>query len=312
MVGLKSCGYRSRSAWGRMLVSDAIAAGVMATAVNACKYTVATMRPDGSTRNSFPSGHTATAFLTATMLAKEYGPRSPWFAVGGYAAATVVALSRQLNNRHWMSDTVVGAGIGILAAEAGYLLADLIFGEKGLNAFDPLPAIGRYDRPSFCGIDLAVTTIEGRYAAPDGQELSFGAGAAVRAEGAWFLTPYLGAGGRLALSGADVRLGGRYAGKLETLSATAGLYLSCPPAERWRLGARVAAGWERSLACTTPAGRIGGRDGLAFGTGIAATCIAGERVGIRLALDYDLSPAAVTGGGRLHRLSLGVGVVAMF
>lgn len=192
MVGLKSCGYRGRSSWGRMLVSDAIAAGTMAAAVNACKYTVRTMRPDGSTRNSFPSGHTATAFLTATMLAREYGPRSPWFAVGGYAAATVVALSRQLNDRHWMSDTVVGAGIGILAAEAGYLFADLIFKEKGRYEFDAAPGGGRDDRPSFCGIDLAATYVAGRYAAPDGRRLAVGPGAAVRAEGAWFATPHIG------------------------------------------------------------------------------------------------------------------------
>lgn len=73
MLGLKISGYEGRSEWGRMLVSDAFSAAIMAGTVNGMKYSIARMRPDGSRRNSFPSGHTATAFLTATMLHKEYG-----------------------------------------------------------------------------------------------------------------------------------------------------------------------------------------------------------------------------------------------
>ena len=81
MVAMKACGVQSRSSWGRMLVSDAFSAGLMAIAVNSLKYSCRVMRPDGSTRNSFPSGHTATAFMTATMLHKEYGHRSPWYSI---------------------------------------------------------------------------------------------------------------------------------------------------------------------------------------------------------------------------------------
>ena len=47
MVGLKACGVESRSSWGRMLVSDAFSAGVMAIAVNSLKYSCRVMRPDG-------------------------------------------------------------------------------------------------------------------------------------------------------------------------------------------------------------------------------------------------------------------------
>ena len=77
LVGMKVCGYESRSSWGRMIVSDAFSTTIMAATVNSIKYTVRRMRPDGSASNSFPSGHTATAFMTATMLHKEYGWRSP-------------------------------------------------------------------------------------------------------------------------------------------------------------------------------------------------------------------------------------------
>ena len=104
MVGLKTAGYESRSSWGRMLVSDAFSIGAMALTVNGLKYTVQRLRPDGSRRNSFPSGHTATAFMTATMLHKEYGWRSPWFSIGGYTVAAITGVSRLLNNKHWMTD----------------------------------------------------------------------------------------------------------------------------------------------------------------------------------------------------------------
>lgn len=140
MVGMKACGYESRSEWGRMLVSDANSTAIMALTVNALKYSLGRLRPDGSTYNSFPSGHTATAFMTASMLHMEYGWRSPWFSIGGYTVAAVTGVSRILNNRHWLTDVVAGAAIGIGATHLGYFLADLIFGERGMNdGFEKLP-----------------------------------------------------------------------------------------------------------------------------------------------------------------------------
>ena len=131
-LGLKACGYESRSGWGRMIVSDAFSAVIMAGTVNGLKYSVGRLRPDGSRRNSFPSGHTATAFMTATMLHKEYGWRSPWFSIGGYTAAAVTGISRILNNRHWLSDVIAGGAIGIGSVHLGYFITDRIFKEKGL------------------------------------------------------------------------------------------------------------------------------------------------------------------------------------
>ena len=134
MLALKAGGYESRSSWGRMLTSDALSVAVMSTAVNGVKYSVGRLRPDGSRHNSFPSGHTATAFMTATMLHKEYGWRSPWFSIGGYTAAAVTGVSRLMNNRHWMTDVMAGAAIGIGSVHLGYFLGDLIFKEKGLSS----------------------------------------------------------------------------------------------------------------------------------------------------------------------------------
>lgn len=145
MAGLKAFGYKGRTSWGRMLVSDAFSGMIMAGAVNGIKYSVRRMRPDGTSRNSFPSGHTATAFMTATMLHKEYGWRSPWFSIGGYTAAAVVGVSRILNNRHWMSDVVAGGAIGIGSVHLGYFLSDLIFKEKYLYDGYEKPDIFAYD-----------------------------------------------------------------------------------------------------------------------------------------------------------------------
>jgi hypothetical protein len=80
------------------------------------------MRPDGSTNNSFPSGHTTNAFVAAEFLHQEYKHISPWYSVAGYSLATATALMRIYNNRHWMSDVLAGAGIGMAATKASYFL----------------------------------------------------------------------------------------------------------------------------------------------------------------------------------------------
>ena len=139
MMAMKVCGYESRSSWPRMLVSDAFSTALMAATVNGLKYTVQRPRPDGSQNNSFPSGHTATAFMSATMLHKEYGWRSPWFSIGGYTLAAATGVSRILNNKHWMTDIAAGAAVGIGAVHLGYYLTDLIFKDKGLSdIYSPL------------------------------------------------------------------------------------------------------------------------------------------------------------------------------
>ena len=84
------------------------------------KYTVKEIRPDGGPY-SFPSGHTANAFLGAHMAYKEFKDSSPVLAYSGYALALFVAGSRLYNNRHWVADVVAGAGFGILSVELAYL-----------------------------------------------------------------------------------------------------------------------------------------------------------------------------------------------
>lgn len=99
---------------------------LMAATVQTMKSATKIRRPDGSTNNSFPSGHTATAFVGAHILFREYYKKSVWIASSGYVFSTATGVMRVLNKRHWISDVVTGAGIGILSVEASYLLLPVI------------------------------------------------------------------------------------------------------------------------------------------------------------------------------------------
>jgi len=90
---------------------------MMLSIVYSLKYTIGEARPDTGQKNSFPSGHTAQAFTAATFISKEYGYKSIWISIGAYTVATTVGVFRMLNNRHWVSDILVGAGIGMLSTE---------------------------------------------------------------------------------------------------------------------------------------------------------------------------------------------------
>lgn len=67
-------------------------------------------------RQSFPSGHTTTAFAVASSVTSEVNrmwPRYTWYAAPlMYGGATLVALSRIYHDKHWASDVALGAGVG--------------------------------------------------------------------------------------------------------------------------------------------------------------------------------------------------------
>ena len=236
-VGLKLGGYEGRSDWSRLLASAAMSYGIMAGLVNGIKYTAKEMRPDGSQANSWPSGHTATSFVGATLLHKEYGlTRSPWFSVAGYGVATATGVMRVLNNRHWISDVMSGAGIGIMSTELGYALGDVLFKGKGLLRnnlqLDP-------NNPSFFAISMGLglgskdidfinsdivdewrfedaeieemgydETID--YESDESPNIRFRAATVVDAEGAYFFNKYVGIGGRFRVRAMSAKSFGKF------------------------------------------------------------------------------------------------------
>jgi membrane-associated phospholipid phosphatase len=134
VYGLDLVGIKARNSLRDRTFVMASSYLIMTAAVHAVKNSVSVMRPDNSADNSFPSGHTATAFTGAHILFKEYGEVSSWISVAGYTTAGATGLMRMMNRKHWLSDVVTGAGIGILSVEASYLLLPVfrrIIGDGG-------------------------------------------------------------------------------------------------------------------------------------------------------------------------------------
>jgi hypothetical protein len=80
--------------------------------VEPIKFAVGRERPDGSDHQSFPSGHAAITFATATVIERHLGWRK---SVLAYAIASYVAMSRIHDDRHFLSDVVFGAAVGTIA-----------------------------------------------------------------------------------------------------------------------------------------------------------------------------------------------------
>ena len=111
--------------------------------VHGMKYSIRRDRPTGECC-SFPSGHAATAFAVASVLERHLGNRASWPALVG---ATYVATSRLVDNRHFVSDVLMGAGVGMAAGWT-------VVGTRGRSEYtlQPVPVKG--------GMLLAFTRVQ--------------------------------------------------------------------------------------------------------------------------------------------------------
>ena len=175
-------------------ISTAIAFNLII--IQGLKYSIEEPRPDGSANNSFPSGHTATAFMGAHIFHKEYGHKSPFYSIGAYLLATMTGVFRQLNNKHWISDVFVGAGVGIGVTELAYFLNDKWWKEKGVNNYVPTERIINNGKPSFLSLKAGYASLVDR---TDDNEpgITAKSGFKVSVEGAYFFNKYVGVGGEL-------------------------------------------------------------------------------------------------------------------
>ncbi|MDR2138060.1 MAG: phosphatase PAP2 family protein [Tannerella sp.] len=159
VYGLDLTGIKARHNFRDRTIIMATSHLILGGIVQTMKNSIPVERPDGSNYKSFPSGHTATAFVGAHILFKEYKDTSPWIGVAGYAVATGTGLLRVTNKKHWLSDVSAGAGTGILSAELGYLLLPVIHkafgtGKRGKSsslAIAPTIGLNNY------GLGLAYT-----------------------------------------------------------------------------------------------------------------------------------------------------------
>ncbi|PKM08077.1 MAG: phosphatase PAP2 family protein [Gammaproteobacteria bacterium HGW-Gammaproteobacteria-4] len=96
----------------------ALSIGSAGALAEVLKQTFPERRPDNSDNKSFPSGHTALSFASATTLHRRYG----WQAgLPAYALATVVGIGRERSNEHHWYDVVAGAALG---TASGWLFTD--------------------------------------------------------------------------------------------------------------------------------------------------------------------------------------------
>lgn len=119
---LNAAGVRGRHRLKDRTIILAMSMALSSGMVTSLKGMTHKLRPDGSSYHSFPSGHTATAFAGAEFLRMEYKDVSPWYGVAGYLAAAATGTLRVMNDRHWVSDVVAGAGFGILSTKLSYLI----------------------------------------------------------------------------------------------------------------------------------------------------------------------------------------------
>jgi membrane-associated phospholipid phosphatase len=72
---------------------------------------------NGTNENSsFPSGHATVAFAVATVFATEYKDK-PWVSIVSYTTASLIGASRITENKHWITDVIVGTALGYVTGK---------------------------------------------------------------------------------------------------------------------------------------------------------------------------------------------------
>lgn len=127
MFALDAAGMKSSNTWYNQAVMFWMANALNGLATKRIKHNTHELRPDASDKLSFPSSHTSSAFVAAEMLHQEFKEQSPWISIAGYTLASTVGALRVMNNKHWLSDVVAGAGVGILSVRLTYFIYPVVF-----------------------------------------------------------------------------------------------------------------------------------------------------------------------------------------
>ncbi len=122
-----------RSQKPRLYLSNTLAIALTASLTSAVKHTIHETRPDQQDRHSYVSGHAAVAYMSATILHREFGHHSPWISVAGYGTAATTQYLRIHHHAHYMSDLTLGAAIGTVSTHTAYYLTDCILNRRFIN-----------------------------------------------------------------------------------------------------------------------------------------------------------------------------------
>lgn len=94
------------------------------------KHLLKIKRPDETSYDSYPSGQSSIAFVSSQVLWNEYYQTNKIIAFSGLVSSISTGSLRVINNRHWLPDVLMGAGIGILTT-------NLIYHFKPLKNWNP-------------------------------------------------------------------------------------------------------------------------------------------------------------------------------
>lgn len=223
---------------------------------------------------------------------------------------------RMANNKHWLSDVTVGAGVGILAAEFGYWIADAILKDRGLHHKDePDEASFGYTCPSFLGLYLGFNVPLNKYDASESVSYETSTGRTLGLEGAYFFNRYAGFGGRATISNMHFIVNGTEAPEntLKFCNFSMGPHLSYPFTPRWTIGTKFLANFTSYGNAQIGTVSIPCRKGWGFDTGLSIGYQVRRHFGVSILSDYNLlSPHSTYSDRRLHTLTLSGRVMIRF
>ncbi|MBE9469509.1 MAG: phosphatase PAP2 family protein [Bacteroidetes bacterium] len=154
---------------GIMYISDAIGIKHKNTAFNQTKYlflselsaglivlflkNISNIESPNKENYSFPSGHTTQSFVGATTLYNEFKDYNKLIAYSGYFFSSATGILRITNNKHWISDVLCGAGIGIIITNVIYKLEPL----KNWNPFKQKQNLSFYPNYNYFNQNISLT-----------------------------------------------------------------------------------------------------------------------------------------------------------
>lgn len=228
----------SRFNLGHTLSDIAFSAGINAGLTEILKNSVSELRPDRSDEQSFPSRHTSYAFTLASIASHELYSYSPFWVTAAQTAANAIAMQRVYAQRHFPSDALAGAALGIASTEAGYALSRLIFNDRQNSC--------RATAENYSSLD-AVTIALLPFSRPkEGFSAGCGIESSLRlslASDSWY-----GFSTAFRMRSQPVYLNHVYLAPMNSVALTAGYYIFTPAFNgQWSLEGRASAGFIRNF-----------------------------------------------------------------
>ena len=184
---------------------------VNASVTELLKHTVKEMRPDRSDNGSFPSRHSSYAFTLGSVAAHELCSFSPFWVIAAQTAANAVGMQRVYASRHYPSDVLAGAAIGIASTELGYRIARWIYPDR-----QPRPRLTPLD--NMPGLSASTTALLSFGSRGDG--LSSGCGIESGLHVNLPVSDYFGVGASFRMRSQTIYYNGVYAGSLNGAAVT--------------------------------------------------------------------------------------------